>query len=145
MSNSKNNNRKGHGGNSSRMTVQDHQTRQQLLAKLPSPDEEFEPIQIIQRSDEERAQDERITLFYIGDIGYSIPARPRVNLAIKYLKDIRDEGEELAQANLLVKLIGDEGYDALCEAEDILPEQFEAIMNIAAAKTLGALENSGKN
>lgn len=144
MSNSKNRN-KGNGGNGSRMNVQDHQTRQKLLAKLPDPDEEFEPIQIIQRSDEERAQDERITLFYIGDTAYDIPARPRVNLAIKYLKDIREEGEELAQANLLVKLIGDEGYDALCEAEDILPEQFEAIMNIAAAKTLGALENSGKN
>lgn len=148
MSNNKNHNRnrnngKGSGGN--RMTVQDHQTRMQVMSELPDPNAEFEPIRIVSRTEEERAQDDRVVLFYLGDKEYTIPAKPRTNVAIKYLRDIRSEGDEIAQANMLVGLLGEEGFDALCDAEDILPEQFEAIVSIAAAKTLGALENTTKN
>lgn len=143
MSNNRNRNRNRNSEN--RMNVQDKQTRQQLMARLPNVEDGFEPVRIAERTEEERAHDKRVVLFYIGDTAYDMPDRPRVNLAIRYLRDVREVGEEVAQANMMIDLIGEEGFDALCNADDILPEQFEQITNIASAKTLGALENMSKN
>lgn len=147
MSNKKRNgnSNRGNGSGGNRMNVQDHQNLAKLRAMLPDPEEDFEPIRVIERTEEERAEEDRIILFFIGEKAYSIPKQPRANVALKYLRDLRDSGDEIAQANMLAGLLGEEGFNALCDSEDVLTEQFEAIVNIAAARVLGALEQTSKN
>ena len=109
------------------------------------PDEDYQPVVIKTRSDEERAADGVITLFSIDDVDYTIPKRPRVNLAFKYLGNLKSMGEAEANAQLLTDLVGEEGFTALTECEDVTPEQFGRIMSGAAKMTMGSLEAAQGN
>lgn len=82
----------------------------------------------------------RVTLFVLGGTDYTIPAKPRINVALKYLRVARKEGEAIAAAGLLEDLLGAEGFEALTDWDDLTPEQFEAVIEAAVKHTLGALE-----
>lgn len=93
----------------------------------------------------EQGSVETVPLFTIGDEEFRIPAKPRVNLALKYLHQAKTIGEDKAAANLLAALLGDEGFAALAEYDDLTPEQFDAVMAAAQKHTLGALEKTRGN
>jgi hypothetical protein len=96
----------------------------------------FEPLRLT--SSNEPAQ--RVPLFYINDVEYSVSARPGVNVALKYIHLFRTEGDTVATAYLLDRLLGSEGYQALMNYDDLTVEQFARICEIATQLTLGALE-----
>ncbi len=92
--------------------------------------------------------DDEIELFSIDGVSYTIPAKPRVNVALKYLWHVRQYGEDRAAAELMESLLGPKGFQALVEYDDLTPDQFGQILTIAQQHVLGALEsvrgNSGR-
>jgi hypothetical protein len=83
---------------------------------------------------------ERVPLFYIDDVEYSIAAQPGVNIALRYLRQFRTQGETVAIGDLLERLLGADGYQALMDYDALKMEQFQQICGIAVQLTLGALE-----
>lgn len=84
--------------------------------------------------------EETVDLFEIDGQTYSVPARPRVNVALRYLNDVRENGQMLADMMLLERLLGPEGYRALSEFDDLDPADLQRITEFAVQLTLGALE-----
>lgn len=91
---------------------------------------------------------ESVELFSIDGVAYSIPSKPRVNIALKYLWHAKQYGEDRAAAELLEALLGQSGFEALVNYDALSPEEFTAILEAATKHTLGALEevkgNSGR-
>jgi hypothetical protein len=83
---------------------------------------------------------DRVVLFYIDDREYTIELRPGVNVGLRYLHLVRTAGESHAQAYLLERLLGTEGYEALMNHDDLTAAEFQRIFEVASELTLGALE-----
>src|SRR5690606_34621996 len=89
--------------------------------------------------------EERVVLFIIDDVEYTVPKRPRPNIGLKYMRVLRDQGQEIAIAGLLEDMLGKEGYIALTECEYLTNEDFEAVMNLVQKLALGNSEAATKN
>jgi hypothetical protein len=87
------------------------------------------------------AQDERVELFSIDGKAYSISTKPRVNVALKYLRVAKNQGPDIATAYMLEQLLGEEGFEALTEYEDLTVEQFTQIVAIAQEALMGSLDD----
>ena len=83
-----------------------------------------------------------VELFSLDGVPYTIPAKPRVNLALRYLWHAKQYGEDRAAAELLESLLGADGFEVLVNYDDLTTEQFDAIMTAATKYTLGALEDT---
>ena len=83
---------------------------------------------------------EKVELFSLNGVSYSIPKKPRVNVALRYLKMAREEGTEAASAFLLESLVGEEAYKALMDFDDLTQETLGQIAEAAQKHTLGGLE-----
>jgi hypothetical protein len=79
-------------------------------------------------------QTETVELFELDGVSYHIPAVPRLNISLKYLRLAREKGETYAIAYLLEALIGREGWEALTDYDDLKPEEFQQI--VAAAQKI---------
>jgi hypothetical protein len=104
---------------------------------LPAPAPADDVIRLT--SDPERVE-ERVALFYIDDVEYTVAKRPGVNVGLEYLHLSRTQGQEIAVDYLLGKLLGEAGYTALREYDQLTSEQFQQICEVAARLTLGAME-----
>lgn len=93
----------------------------------------------------DQGEEETVVLFAIGEAEYHVSAKPKMNVALKYLRAARSKGEDAAAAELLASLLGEEGFNALCDYDELTPEQFEAVTKIAQQHVLGALEASRGN
>lgn len=102
----------------------------------------------LQTPEQSAAPPEMVDLFSIDGVTYQIPAKPRVNLALKYLWHVRQYGEDRAGAELLEALLGSKGFQALVEYDELEPDQFVTILTAAQQVTLGVMEsvrgNSGR-
>jgi hypothetical protein len=83
---------------------------------------------------------ETVELFAIDGVSYYIPKKPRVNIALRYLKMAREQGPDAASAYLLEALVGEEAYEALMNFDDLDSETLGAIAEAAQKYTLGGLE-----
>jgi hypothetical protein len=63
-----------------------------------------------------------------------------MNVGLQFLHLSRDQDDSAAMDYLLAKLLGEDGYRALREYDDLTAEQFQQITEIASRLTLGALE-----
>ena len=95
-------------------------------------------------NEEKTGPEELLDLFSIDDVVFTVPKRPRVNIALQYLDNLRRMGPVIADMMLLEKLIGEKGYKALSEYEGLKPEHLEKITDTVVQLTLGAMENSSK-
>ncbi len=84
---------------------------------------------------------EMVPLFYIDDVEYKAPARFPVNIALKYLRMTRKEGQDNAVSWLLEKVLGEEGYDALMDYDALTAEQLEGVVKLVTSRVVGALES----
>lgn len=116
--------------------------RRQNLAPAPAPLEEpsANGFEVLRLSSNPKRAEERVPLFYIDDVEYSVAKRPGVNVGLQFMHLYRTEGEQSAVDYLLGKLLGDDGYRALREYDDLTAEQFQQICEIATKLTLGAME-----
>jgi hypothetical protein len=91
------------------------------------------------------ATEERVTLFTMGGIDYTILARPRANLALRYLAMVKAGQSDKAVAEFLIAMIGAEGYDALCGYDGLTNADIESITAAAYQAAMGASETPGGN
>jgi hypothetical protein len=104
-----------------------------LPASAPADD-------VIRLTSDPGLAEERVPLFYIDDREYTVAKRPGVNVGLEYLHLSRTSGQEIAIDYLLGKLLGEEGYRALREYDQLTSDQFKQICEVAARLTLGAIE-----
>ncbi|MFD9223818.1 hypothetical protein ACFWDI_28395 [Streptomyces sp. NPDC060064] len=104
----------------------------------PEVAEDFEPVRLTSKPD---TPADRIVLFYVDDQEYSIPKRVGRNHGLRYLRTMRKQGEALAAQELLEVLIGEDGYTALMECEDLEDEQLDKIMTRLRDMALGEVED----
>ncbi len=100
------------------------------------------------KTDPNAGPPEMVDLFSIDDQTYRIPAKPRVNIALRYLWHAKQYGEDRAAAELLEALLGPAGFEAIVNYDGLTSDDLGNIMEIATKHTLGALDdikgNSGR-
>ncbi|MGA5820806.1 hypothetical protein ACPC54_23435 [Kitasatospora sp. NPDC094028] len=110
-------------------------------APAPVPSVSAGPeFEVLRLTTTPQVAERRVPLFYIDDTEYTIPARPRMNIALQYMHLAKDQGDAVAADFLLGSLLGEEGYRALREYDQLTAEQFQQITTVASRLTLGALE-----
>jgi hypothetical protein len=116
-------------------------TRQSAAAKRAAAktvnggaDVGFEPIRIPANED---VVEERVPLFYIGDTEYTIPKNIPKGVALQYLRQAGERGHELATAPLLIRVLGEDAYEALEQSKALTDEQLESIVDIIVGQALG--------
>jgi hypothetical protein len=120
-------------------TRQTAAARRKAAAKPPVDDGlDFEPIRI---AADDEAEEERVTLFYIGDEPYTIPKTIPKGVALQYLRQASTMGHELATAPLLIRVLGEDAYMALEESKALTGPQLEQIVDIIVKQALGEQEN----
>lgn len=117
-------------------------TRKRKPARFDA--DNFQPV-VIKRTGEEA---ERVHLFSIVDDdgterAYSIPKKVKFNVSLKVTELYATEGEIAATAYMLRQLLGEEGYRALVDFDELEQDDFERICEIASNIVLGQRE-SGK-
>lgn len=84
-----------------------------------------------------------VELFTLGDgddeRSYHVPARPRPNISLKYLRMVREDGEAVATSYLLEALLGKDGFRDLSEYEGLEPEDLQAVMKAARELTMSSV------
>lgn len=86
-----------------------------------------------------------VELFELNGTTYSIPAKPKAHLSVRYLFQVRDLGEDVASANLLASVLGEDGFRALSDYEDLTPDDFKQIMEAVKEVVMGGQENAMGN
>lgn len=121
-------------------------TAKKTAAKRPKATPPAAPVagsdgfEVLRLTSTPKTDEERVPVFYIDNTMYSIPKRPRMNIALQFMHLARSQGDSQAMDYLLGKLLGEDGYRALREYDDLTPDQFTQITEIATNLTLGALE-----
>lgn len=87
---------------------------------------------------------EQVELFSIDGKSYTIADKPRVNLGLKVMRVMADEGASAGNAYMLEQLLGKENFDALTDFDDLTTEQFEAIVELASEVVFGGLDSDPK-
>lgn len=102
---------------------------------------DFEPIRI---TADEDVPEERVPLFYIGDVEYTTPKHVAAGFALQYLRVARESGPEAGAGALLSRVLGDESYQALEQSRGLTNEQLDKIIGIVLDLALGRSEKGGK-
>jgi hypothetical protein len=88
----------------------------------------------------EREPVKRVPLFYIDDDEYTVPAKPRPGIGLRYLWILRHQGEEQATAYILEAQLGTKGYQALMNYKDLTQAEFNQVLQRAIQLATGNLE-----
>jgi hypothetical protein len=88
----------------------------------------------------DRADEPMADLFSLDGVVYRIPVRIGKNVALAYLKVQREQGEGPALSWVLEKVLGEDGYAALCSYDELEEEHLEQLGEIVSKHVLGALE-----
>lgn len=83
---------------------------------------------------------ETVDLFELEGKVYTIPAKPRASLVLRYMKSVREHGEEYASSEMLEGLLGKDNYAVLESCEHLTIGDFQAIMEEAQRVVMGNVE-----
>lgn len=86
------------------------------------------------------AEPERVPAFSINGVTYSISTKPPVNKALRYLHISRTQGTEAGIDFMLGVLLGEEGYEALMDFDQLTEEQLKDVVTIASKIMTGSVE-----
>jgi hypothetical protein len=92
------------------------------------------------KSPDGTAKPERVPAFSINGITYSINVRPLTNAGLRYVHLARTKGNEHAIDFMLTTLLGEEGYEALMDYDDLTEEDLKAVVEGASKIMAGTLE-----
>lgn len=122
-------------------TRQSAAARKKAAAARPSvtsdPLADFEPIRIPADAD---VVEDRVPLFYVGDDEYTIPRKIAPGVALQYLRQVRESGQELATPPLLIRVLGEDAYMALEQSKAVEEDQLERIVKLIIDLALGQTE-----
>jgi hypothetical protein len=96
--------------------------------------------QIVSLQSSDGPEPERVELFQIDGKPYYVTARPKINMALRYMHIARVQGTDMAIDYMLGQLLGEESYEALMGFDDLTMEQFQQIITIASTIMAGAIE-----
>jgi hypothetical protein len=85
-------------------------------------------------------KEERVPAFRVNGTVYKIATRIRTNQGLKYLHLSRTRGAEIAIDYALELLLGEEGYEALREFDDLTEEDLKAVCEAANRIMNGPIE-----
>jgi hypothetical protein len=106
--------------------------------------DDFTPVNI--STTEEAPPVEMVPLFTIDDEVYEIPKLVPPKVVMQYLRDITDQGLEVALARATRTILGEDAMQALSDCETVKPEQMGAIFKVVARKLLATSEGmAGKS
>lgn len=79
---------------------------------------------------------ERVVLFTIDDVEFSVPAKPGPNVTLKFLDEMRRTGNEMfAALGLLEAMLGKEKYQEFLDydelEDDLLSDVLEQVVKLA--------------
>lgn len=97
----------------------------------------FEPLRL---SSAEAEPQETVDLFEIDDVMYSVPRKPRANIALQYLDAAERLGPAAADLFLLRAMLGEDGYTALSHCESLTQEHVAWVLETVQGLTLGTIE-----
>jgi hypothetical protein len=89
--------------------------------------------------------EDRVPVFSIDDVEYTVPARPRPNISLKFMRNLHDHDEQYAMAALMEDMLGKDGWNALCEFDGLTEEELTDIMDLIQELAMGGSENAAKN
>lgn len=79
-------------------------------------------------------------VFSIDGRVFTMPKRVPVATALKYMRMVRKEGQDVAIGWAVEKVLGEEAYVALSEFDGLTKDQLAQVMEIVRQKLLGAVE-----
>jgi hypothetical protein len=121
------------------------------VAKSDSPEVEGTPgeFKVLRLSTKTKKKDvEYVDLFEIDDVMYQVPKKPSPTIGLRFLSIMKHEGAEEAAYYMLTTMLGEEGYEALMNYEDLEQEQYDFVLQAAIRIATGKTENpkvSGKS
>ena len=84
--------------------------------------------------------DQRVDAFSINGTMYTILTRPKTNVGLRYIHLARTRGSEIAVDFMLEVLLGNEGYQALMDFDDLTEDDLKAVIDAASKIMAGAVE-----
>lgn len=102
------------------------------------------PAPVVITTDTE-ANEERLPVFSIDGVEYTMPAEVPASMALRVLDTIRRLGQEAAVSYLLEEVLGPEAYQALLNCRTLKPEQLKAVVAVVQDHVLGAVEETSGN
>lgn len=84
--------------------------------------------------------DERIPVFSIDGVEYSMPKEINGHFAMQVLDQIRREGSEATTAFVLQECLGGRGYRALMDCPTLTTADLKAVVKIITDHVLGVVE-----
>lgn len=88
---------------------------------------------------------DRVNLFMVDDVWYSIPKRPPANLLVKYLVLVRNRGYDLAIIQILEDLAGHDALIALVGNENLTHDELGTVFNAVQHVMTGTLQEDAGN
>lgn len=90
---------------------------------------------------------ERVVLFTIDDEEFTVPAKPGINVTLKFLNEMRKSNNEMfAALGLLEAMLGTEKYDALLEYDELDDDTLGKILEQVVKLAMDRVEEtSGKS
>lgn len=71
---------------------------------------------------------------------FTIPKMIPPNIVIRYMQNLREVGSDVAQADLIADVLGEDAMRALADCEHVTEENMKHLMAILEDKTLSAFE-----
>lgn len=89
---------------------------------------------------------ERVTLFTIDDVEYTVPKKPGANVTLKFLNEMRKSGNEMfAALGLLESMLGEVKYNELLDYDELDDETLGKILEQVVKLAMDRVEdNTGK-
>lgn len=106
-----------------------------------SPNDPPKVISLTSKKDREEIK--TVPLFSIDGKEYSAPAEVPLNVGLKYGNIARRKGEEAAADYMLEQMLGEEGYEALINFDDLSEDDFKNVLEACQNIMVGAV-NKGK-
>lgn len=108
--------------------------------RRPVLDEEpggFEPLRF---TTAEAEPEERVTIAYVDDYPITMPRVMPPNIALKIMRTSRKRGDEVAMAEMLEEVIGDDAYQRLADYRGLTDQNLADLMTVVQKVAMGALE-----
>ncbi|MFB7111725.1 hypothetical protein [Streptomyces sp. NPDC056291] len=111
-------------------------TKKKTTARAKAP-EGFAPIQL---SSKATVEGERILLFAIDDVEYTVPKKIPRSLSLRIMRTARLQGELAASQELMEVVMGEDAYVALMNCDSVTDEQLDQISQFIQDLALGGVE-----
>lgn len=109
---------------------------------MPAPvlgdEPEFEPLHFT--TDQTAEPEDRVTIAYVDDYPITMPKVMPPNVALKVMRTSRKRGDEIAMAEMLEEVIGDEAYLRLANHRGLTDGNLADLLLVVQKVAMGALE-----